>query len=93
MNVSDHKITVGIRPDINGRRGGVRESLESQTLALALAQAAAKLLLSFSRYRVGSPLPKAATGRIGFLNNAVGISDRKAWTITLSDKTSEEIQA
>ena len=90
MNVSDHKITVGIRPDINGRRGGVRESLESQTLALA--QAAAKLLLFFSRYGVGSPLPKAATGRIGFLNNAASISDRKAWTITLSDKTSAEIQ-
>ena len=90
MNVSDHKITVGIRPVINGRRGGVREFLESQTLALA--QAAAKHLLYFSRYRVGSPLPKAATGRIGFLNNAVGISDRKAWTITLSDETSPETQ-
>jgi hypothetical protein len=37
-------------------------------------------------------LPKAATGRIGFLNNAVGISDLKVWTMTLSDEPSPETQ-
>ena len=31
-------------------------------------------------------LPKPASGRIGFLNNASGISDLKAWTITLSEE-------
>ncbi|MBF0301332.1 MAG: hypothetical protein HQK51_21685, partial [Oligoflexia bacterium] len=35
---------IGIRPVIDGRRKGVRESLEKQTLAMA--KAAAKLFLS-----------------------------------------------
>jgi hypothetical protein len=37
-------------------------------------------------------LPNAATGRIGFLNNASGISDLKAWTMTLPDELSPETQ-
>jgi L-fucose isomerase len=49
---TNHKTTLGIRPVIDGRRGGVRESLESQTLALA--QAAAKFLSSSLRHRDGS---------------------------------------
>ena len=47
MSVSNHKTKVGIRPTIDGRLGGVRESLENQTLALA--KAAARLITS-SRY-------------------------------------------
>jgi hypothetical protein len=35
-------------------------------------------------------LPKAATGRIGFLNNASGITDLKAWTMTLPDEPAPE---
>jgi hypothetical protein len=31
-------------------------------------------------------LPNAASGRIGFLNNASGISDLKAWTMTLPEE-------
>jgi L-fucose isomerase len=53
MRSSDHKIKVGIRPTIDGRLGGVRESLENQTLSLA--KAAAKLISSSLRHRDGSP--------------------------------------
>ncbi|MDZ4200189.1 MAG: L-fucose isomerase, partial [Kiritimatiellia bacterium] len=45
---------VGIRPTIDGRRRGVRESLEGQTLALA--EAAAQLISSSLRYPDGSPV-------------------------------------
>ena len=31
-------------------------------------------------------LPEAANGRIGFLNSAIGISELKAWTMTLPDE-------
>ena len=58
------KITIGIRPTIDGRLGGVRESLENQTLALA--QAASKCITSSIRHRDGSPLecvvPKRCIG-------------------------------
>ena len=52
MSVSNHKTKVGIRPTIDGRLGGVRESLENQTLALA--KAAARLITSSLRHRDGS---------------------------------------
>jgi L-fucose isomerase len=42
---------VGIRPTIDGRLGGVRESLESQTMKLA--RAAAKLIADRLRYPTG----------------------------------------
>ncbi len=45
---------VGIRPTIDGRYGGVRESLEDQTMAMA--QAAADLISSNLRYPDGSPV-------------------------------------
>lgn len=45
---------VGIRPAIDGRRGGVRESLEGQTMAMA--QAAAKLITENLRYPNGLPV-------------------------------------
>jgi L-fucose/D-arabinose isomerase len=45
---------VGIRPTIDGRRGGVRESLEKQTLALA--QRVADLISTNLRYPNGTPL-------------------------------------
>ena len=54
MRRSDHKIKVGIRPTIDGRLGGVRDSLENQTLSLA--KAAAKLISSSIRHRDGSVL-------------------------------------
>ena len=45
---------VGIRPIIDGRRKGVRESLEDQTMGLA--QAAARLISENLRYPDGSPV-------------------------------------
>lgn len=45
---------IGIRPTIDGRRGGVRESLEDQTMKLA--QAAAKLISDNLRYPDGKPV-------------------------------------
>lgn len=45
---------VGIRPTIDGRRKGVRESLEDQTMGLA--KAAADLITANLRYPDGSPV-------------------------------------
>ncbi|NLE33308.1 MAG: L-fucose isomerase [Bacteroidales bacterium] len=45
---------VGIRPIIDGRQGGVRESLEDQTMNMA--KAAAHLISSRLRYPDGSPV-------------------------------------
>lgn len=45
---------VGIRPVIDGRRRGVRESLEEQTMGMA--QAAAQLISSNLRYPNGKPV-------------------------------------
>ena len=45
---------VGIRPTIDGRRGGVRESLEGQTMEMA--RAAAKLISSSLHYPNGQPV-------------------------------------
>jgi L-fucose isomerase len=45
---------IGIRPTIDGRRQGVRESLESQTMALA--QAVANLLTQSLRHSNGLPV-------------------------------------
>lgn len=45
---------IGIRPTIDGRLGGVRESLEAQTMKLA--QAAAKVIKDAVRYPDGTPV-------------------------------------
>ena len=45
---------VGIRPTIDGRLGGVRESLETQTMEMA--KAAAQLISSALRYPNGEPV-------------------------------------
>ncbi|MCF7803636.1 MAG: L-fucose isomerase [Candidatus Marinimicrobia bacterium] len=45
---------IGIRPTIDGRRGGVRESLESQTMALA--ESAAEFLSNNLRHSNGLPV-------------------------------------
>lgn len=45
---------IGIRPTIDGRQGGVRESLEDKTMALA--QAVAKLISDNLRYSDGRPV-------------------------------------
>lgn len=48
------KPRIGIRPTIDGRQGGVRESLERQTMVMA--EKAKKLIESTLRYRDGSPV-------------------------------------
>ena len=45
---------IGIRPTIDGRLGGVRESLEKQTMDMA--RSAAKLISSTLRYPNGQPV-------------------------------------
>ena len=45
---------IGIRPVIDGRWGGVRESLENQTMGMA--EAAAKLISQNLRYPAGTPV-------------------------------------
>ena len=44
---------IGIRPTIDGRWGGIRESLEAQTMGLAQA---AQTLISSLRYPDGTPV-------------------------------------
>ena len=45
---------IGIRPTIDGRQGGVRESLEGKTMALA--QAVANLISENLRHGDGTPV-------------------------------------
>lgn len=75
---------IGIRPTIDGRRGGVREALEDSTLALA--RAVADLLKSRLRYADGAPveciIPDSCIGGLAeaaateklFATNDVGLS-------------------
>lgn len=46
---------IGIRPTIDGRWGGVRESLEEQTMAMAMAKNAKALIEEHLRYPDGTP--------------------------------------
>ena len=48
------KVRIGIRPTIDGRWGGVRESLETQTMDMA--KSAAKLISSNLKYPDGTPV-------------------------------------
>lgn len=45
---------IGIRPIIDGRRGGIRESLEEMTMGMALS--VAKLYAAKLRYADGAPV-------------------------------------
>jgi L-fucose isomerase len=75
---------IGIRPAIDGRRRGIRESLEDQTMAMAKSTAA--LLSSKLRYPDGSPVQcviaphciggvaEAAEAAELFRNEGVGVS-------------------
>ena len=53
--IGDYPV-IGIRPTIDGRRGPlkVRESLEEQTMNMALS--AAKLFTDYLRYTIGEPV-------------------------------------
>lgn len=52
---------LGIRPIIDGRQGGVRESLEEKTMAMAIA--AQKLIESTLRYADGTPVQCVVANR------------------------------
>ena len=75
---------VGIRPIIDGRQGGVRESLEDQTMNMA--KSAAALISNKLRYPDGSPVkcvladttigrvPEAAACAAKFEKEGVGLT-------------------
>ena len=54
MEGNNMKPKIGIRPTIDGRWGGVRESLEGKTMAMA--KAAKELIESKVRYMDGTPV-------------------------------------
>jgi L-fucose isomerase len=47
-------VKIGIRPCIDGRRNGVREGLENQTMGMAIS--AAKLITENLKYPDGRPI-------------------------------------
>ena len=68
---------IGIRPTIDGRLGGVRESLEKQTMTLA--KAAAKLISSTLRYPTGAAVECViADTCIGGVAEAAACADKFA---------------
>ncbi len=68
---------IGIRPVIDGRRGGVREALEEQTMAMA--KAAAALISSHVRHSNGLPVECViADTTIGGVAEAAACGDKFA---------------
>lgn len=68
---------VGIRPTIDGRLGGVRESLETQTMDMA--KAAAQLISSTLRYPNGEPVECViADTTIGGVTEAAACAEKFA---------------
>jgi len=66
---------VGIRPIIDGRQGGVRESLEEQTMNMA--KSAAALISSKLRYPDGTPVQCViADGTIGRVPEAAACAEK-----------------
>lgn len=70
-----HYPKIGIRPTIDGRQGGVRESLEEKTMALA--RAVARLISSQVRYADGKPAEcVVADGTIGRVGESVACAEK-----------------
>ena len=68
---------IGIRPTIDGRLGGVRESLETQTMEMA--RAAAELISSTLRYPNGEPVEcLLADSTIGGVAEAAACAEKFA---------------
>ena len=66
---------VGIRPTIDGRRKGIRESLEDQTMNMA--KAAAELISRNLRYTAGTPVQCViADTTIGGVAEAAACADK-----------------
>ncbi len=66
---------IGIRPTIDGRQGGVRESLEGKTMSLA--RAVADLISSHVRYVDGTPAEcVVADGTIGRVGESAACAEK-----------------
>ncbi|MCI5664049.1 MAG: L-fucose isomerase [Mediterranea sp.] len=66
---------IGIRPTIDGRQGGVRESLEEKTMSLA--KAVAELISAHVRYKDGTPVQcVVADGTIGRVAESAACADK-----------------
>ena len=66
---------IGIRPTIDGRQGGVRESLEEKTMSLA--KAVAELISARVRYKDGTPVQcVVADGTIGRVAESAACADK-----------------
>lgn len=66
---------IGIRPTIDGRQGGVRESLEEKTMCLA--KAVAELISSQVRYADGKPVECViADGTIGRVGESAACAEK-----------------
>lgn len=77
---------IGIRPTIDAREGGVRESLEGQTMALA--RALGDLIGSSLRYPSGAPvkcvITESTIGRVAEAAAADELFDREGVAATIS---------
>jgi L-fucose isomerase len=77
---------IGIRPAIDGRRRGVRESLENQTMALA--KAVANLLTDKLRHSNGLPvecvLPECCIGGAAEASQTAELFDREGVGVSLT---------
>ena len=68
---------IGIRPAIDGRLGGVRESLEAQTMSLA--KSVARLVGEKLRYPNGKPIQSVIADRcIGGVTEAAACAEKFA---------------
>ena len=77
---------IGIRPAIDGRRNGIRESLEDQTMGLA--RAAAAFLTANLRYPDGSPVvcvvPESCIGGVAEAAQAAELFRREGVGVSLT---------
>ncbi len=77
---------IGIRPTIDGRRRGVRESLEGQTMDLA--RSVARLLESSLRHANGLPvecvIPPATIGGVAESAQAAALFDREGVGVSIT---------
>jgi L-fucose isomerase len=77
---------IGIRPTIDGRRKGVRESLESQTMEMA--RSVARLLQSKLRHAGGQPvdcvLPSSCIGGVAEAAQTAALFEREAVGLTIT---------
>ena len=77
---------IGIRPTIDGRQGGVRESLEDKTMSLA--RAVADLISSHVKYSDGTPvecvIADGTIGRVGESAACAGKFEREGVGATIT---------